>query len=49
MKNFVIVGSGRQGVAVAYDLLSSFYDDTHHVTMIDINPLFLEKALKKNI
>ena len=47
MKNFVIVGSGRQGVAVAYDLLSSCYDDTHHVIMVDINPSFLEKALKK--
>ena len=47
MKNFVIVGSGRQGVAVAYDLLSSCYDDNHHVTMVDINLSFLEKALKK--
>ena len=47
MKKFVIVGSGRQGVAVAYDLLSSSYDETHHVTMVDINSLFLEKALKK--
>ena len=47
MKNFIIVGSGRQGVAVAYDLLSSCYDDTHHVIMVDINPSFLEKALKK--
>ena len=47
MKKFVIVGSGRQGVAVAYDLLSSSYDETHHVTMVDVNSLFLEKALKK--
>ena len=47
MKNFVIVGSGRQGIAVAYDLLSSCYDDTHHITMVDINPSCLEEALKK--
>ena len=47
MKKFVIVGSGRQGVAVAYDLLSSCYDDTHHVTMVDIDSSFLEQALKK--
>ena len=47
MKNFVIVGSGRQGIAVAYDLLSSYYDDTHHVTMVDVNPFYLEEALKK--
>ena len=47
MKKFVIVGSGRQGVAVAYDLLSSCYDDIHHVTMVDINSSFLEQALKK--
>ena len=47
MKNFVIVGSGRQGIAVAYDLLSSCYDDTHHVTMVDVNPSYLEEALKK--
>ena len=47
MKKFVIVGSGRQGIAVAYDLLSSCYDDEHHVVMVDVNSLFLEKALKK--
>ena len=47
MKKFVIVGSGRQGVAAAYDLLSSFYDDDHHVTMVDINSSFLEKSLQK--
>ena len=47
MKKFVIVGSGRQGIAVAYDLLSSSYDETHHVIMVDVNSLFLEKALKK--
>ena len=37
MKKFVIVGSGRQGIAVAYDLLSSSYNDIHHVTMVDVN------------
>ena len=47
MKKFVIVGSGRQGIAVAYDLLSSSYDDIHYVTMVDINSSCLEEALKK--
>ena len=47
MKKFVIVGSGRQGIAVAYDLLSSSYNDIHHVTMVDVNSSFLDKALKK--
>ena len=41
MKKFIIVGSGRQGVAVAYDLLR---DSHHFVTMVDINSSFLEKA-----
>ena len=44
MKKFVIVGSGRQGIAVAYDLLR---DLEHQVTMVDVNPSFLEKALQK--
>ena len=48
MKKFVIVGSGRQGIAVAYDLLSSSYNDTHYVTMVDVNSSCLEEALKKN-
>ena len=42
MKKFVIVGSGRQGVAVAYDLLQN---QSHHVTLVDINEAFLNKAL----
>ena len=41
MKKFVIVGSGRQGIAVAYDLLRN---KNHHVTMVDINQSFLTKA-----
>jgi len=44
MKKFVIVGSGRQGIAVAYDLLRN---KNHHVTMVDINQSFLTKALNK--
>ena len=44
MKKFVIVGSGRQGVAVAYDLLQN---QSHHVTLVDINEAFLNKALDK--
>ena len=44
MKRFVIVGSGRQGVAVAYDLLR---DNNHFVTMVDVDSSFLEKALEK--
>jgi len=44
MKKFVIVGSGRQGIAVAYDLLRN---DNHQVTMIDVSESFLKKALEK--
>ena len=44
MKKFVIVGSGRQGIAVAYDLLRN---DNHQVTMIDVSESFLNKALEK--
>ena len=44
MKKFIIVGSGRQGIAVAYDLLR---DKNHFVTMVDVEPLCLEKALEK--
>ena len=44
MKKFVIVGSGRQGIAVAYDLLRN---DNHQVTMIDVSESFLNKALDK--
>ena len=44
MKKFVIVGSGRQGVAVAYDLLRN---NNHFVTMVDVDSSFLEKALEK--
>ena len=44
MNKFVIVGSGRQGIAVAYDLLKN---SAHQVTMVDIESSFLEKALQK--
>ena len=44
MKKFVIVGSGRQGIAVAYDLLR---DTNHHVTMVDISDSLLKEALKR--
>ena len=44
MKKFIIVGSGRQGIAVAYDLLK---DKNHHVTIVDINTSSIDDALKK--
>ena len=44
MKKFVIVGSGRQGVSVAYDLLR---DSDHNVVMVDIHEDFLNQALNK--
>ena len=44
MKKFVIVGSGRQGVSVAYDLLR---DSNHNVVMVDIHEDFLNQALNK--
>ena len=44
MKKFIIVGSGRQGIAVAYDL---FKDKNHHVTIVDINTSSIDDALKK--
>ena len=44
MKNFVIVGSGRQGIAVAYDLLR---DKNHHVTIVDISNDSIDYAFKK--
>ena len=44
MKNFIIVGSGRQGLAVAYDLLRNH---KHSVTLVDINQTFLDKGLEK--
>ena len=44
MKKFVVIGSGRQGIAVAYDLLR---DTNHHVTMVDISDSLLKEALKK--
>ena len=44
MKNFIIVGSGRQGLAVAYDLLRNH---KHIVTLVDINQTFLDKGLEK--
>ena len=44
MKKFVIVGSGRQGIAAAYDLLRN---KNHHVTIVDINKTFLKKVLDK--
>ena len=42
MKKFVVIGSGRQGIAVAYDLLRN---TNNHVTMVDISDSLLEKAL----
>ena len=44
MKKFVIVGSGRQGISVAYDLLR---DSNHNVVMVDIYEDFLNQALNK--
>ena len=44
MKKFVIVGSGRQGIAVAYDLLR---DKNHYVTILDINANSIDNAFKK--
>ena len=44
MKKFVIVGSGRQGVAVAYDLLR---DRNHNVTIVDIDQKSIDNAIKK--
>jgi len=44
MKKFVIVGSGRQGISVAYDLLR---DSNHNVVMVDIHENFLNQALNK--
>ena len=44
MKKFIVIGSGRQGIAVAYDLLR---DTNHHVTMVDISDSLLKEALKK--
>ena len=44
MKNFVIVGSGRQGIAVAYDLLKS---SDHYVTIVDISQDSINDAFKK--
>ena len=44
MKKFIIVGSGRQGIAVAYDLLK---DKNHYVTIVDINTSSIDDALKK--
>jgi len=44
MKKFVIVGSGRQGVAVAYDLLRN---NNHYVTIVDISEKSIDDAFKK--
>ena len=44
MKKFIVIGSGRQGIAVAYDLLR---DTNHHVTIVDISDSLLKEALKK--
>ena len=44
MKKFVIDGSGRQGIAVAYDLLRN---KEHNVTIVDIDNNLLNKALNK--
>ena len=44
MKNFVIVGSGRQGIAVAYDLLRY---KNHHVIIVDISQKSIDNAFKK--
>ena len=43
MKKFVIVGSGRQGIAVAYDLLR---DKNHYVTILDINANSIDNAFR---
>jgi lysine 6-dehydrogenase len=44
MKKFIIVGSGRQGLAVAYDLLR---DCNHSVSLVDINQTFLDRGFEK--
>ena len=44
MKNFVIVGSGRQGISIAYDLLR---DSNHDVTIVDIDKNYLDEAVYK--
>ena len=44
MKNFVIVGSGRQGISIAYDLLR---DSNHDVTIVDIDKNYLDEAVNK--
>ncbi len=44
MKNFVIVGSGRQGISIAYDLLR---DLNHNVTIVDIDKNYLDQAVNK--
>lgn len=44
MKKFVIVGSGRQGIAVAFDLLR---DKNHNVTIVDINQKSIDNAKQK--
>lgn len=44
MKKFVIVGSGRQGIAVAYDLLR---DKNHNVTIVDIDQKSIDNARQK--
>ena len=44
MKNFVIVGSGRQGISIAYDLLR---DSNHYVTIVDIDKNYLDEAVNK--
>lgn len=44
MKKFVIAGSGRQGIAVAYDLLRN---TNHEVTIVDISQNSIKDALEK--
>jgi len=43
-KNILIVGSGRQGISVAYDILKN---SNHNVIISDINQECLDKAMSK--
>ena len=43
-KNILIVGSGRQGISVAYDIVKN---SKHNVIMSDVNHEVLDQALSK--
>ena len=43
-KNILIVGSGRQGISVAYDILKN---SEHNVIMSDVNHEVLDQAMSK--